>query len=231
MAGTSIGRRAFRASEVYVDALVLRDSGTGALNQRVWVQQDADWNVTALVNGSGSGVERDAYHPYGNRDSGERLVGHAERQRLRLFGRRSRAADGRSGTAPAGVDHRQRPAHRGDVNTDARPAGRGRHEKLARPGRPLPAMLLRAGADRAIKRVEVAFIELGAPVILAAVEEARFATLAEASGHPVNSGVMDAQRRGCEVGSAAAEEVNDDQVTEAEAGLTAVAQVPEQPQL
>ncbi len=62
-------------SPVYVDAMVLPDSGTGALNQRVWVQQDANWNVTALVNGSESVVERDAYDPNGNRDSGERLVG------------------------------------------------------------------------------------------------------------------------------------------------------------
>jgi RHS repeat-associated protein len=58
-------------SPVYVDALVLRDrdadgsSGNG-LEERLWVQQDANWNVTALVNGSGSVVERDVYDPYGN---------------------------------------------------------------------------------------------------------------------------------------------------------------------
>jgi RHS repeat-associated protein len=48
-------------SPVYVDALVERDAG-GA---RLWVQQDADWNVTALVNSSGSVVERYVYDPYG----------------------------------------------------------------------------------------------------------------------------------------------------------------------
>jgi RHS repeat-associated protein len=55
-------------SPVYVDALVLRDNATGApgtLNQRLWVQQDANWNVTALVNGSGAVVERYVYSPYG----------------------------------------------------------------------------------------------------------------------------------------------------------------------
>jgi RHS repeat-associated protein len=57
-------------SPVYVDALVLRDrdadgnNGNG-LEERLWVQQDANWNVTALVNGSGSVVERYAYDPYG----------------------------------------------------------------------------------------------------------------------------------------------------------------------
>jgi RHS repeat-associated protein len=55
-------------SPVYVNAMVLRDFATGSpgtLNQRLWVQQDANWNVTALVNGSGAVVERSVYSPYG----------------------------------------------------------------------------------------------------------------------------------------------------------------------
>jgi len=55
-------------SPVYVDALVLRDRATGSpgtLNERLWVQQDANWNVTVLVNGSGVVVERYVYDPYG----------------------------------------------------------------------------------------------------------------------------------------------------------------------
>jgi RHS repeat-associated protein len=55
-------------SPVYVDALILRDRSTqhnGTLDERLWVQQDANWNVTALVNGSGSVVERYVYDPYG----------------------------------------------------------------------------------------------------------------------------------------------------------------------
>ncbi|MDY3558363.1 RHS repeat-associated core domain-containing protein [Gemmata sp. JC673] len=55
-------------SPVYVDAMVLRDrdtDGDGMLDERLWVQQDANWNVTALVNGSGSVVERYVYDPYG----------------------------------------------------------------------------------------------------------------------------------------------------------------------
>jgi hypothetical protein len=54
-------------SPVYVNALVLRDSATGTpgtLNERLWVQQDANWNVTALVNGSGLVVERYVYTPF-----------------------------------------------------------------------------------------------------------------------------------------------------------------------
>jgi RHS repeat-associated protein len=54
---------------LYVDDLVLRDrdsTGGGTLNERLWAQQDANWNVTALVNGSGSVVERYVYDPYGS---------------------------------------------------------------------------------------------------------------------------------------------------------------------
>src|SRR5262249_32895850 len=55
-------------SPVYVDAMVLRDRSTqnnGTLDERLWVQEDANWNVTALSNGLGSVVERYAYDPYG----------------------------------------------------------------------------------------------------------------------------------------------------------------------
>jgi len=55
-------------SPVYVNAMVLRDQSSqhnGTLDQRLYVQQDANWNVTALVNTSGSVVERYEYDPYG----------------------------------------------------------------------------------------------------------------------------------------------------------------------
>jgi RHS repeat-associated protein len=48
--------------------MILRDRSTlnnGTLDERLWVQQDANWNVTTLVNGSGSVVERYVYDPYG----------------------------------------------------------------------------------------------------------------------------------------------------------------------
>jgi RHS repeat-associated protein len=35
------------------------------MNERLYVQQDANWNVTALINTSGSVVERYVYDPYG----------------------------------------------------------------------------------------------------------------------------------------------------------------------
>jgi RHS repeat-associated protein len=56
-------------SEVYVDAPILRDRDTdadGTLDERLWSQQDANWNVTALLNGSGSVVERYTYDPFGS---------------------------------------------------------------------------------------------------------------------------------------------------------------------
>ncbi|VTU01332.1 rhs repeat-associated core domain-containing protein : YD repeat protein OS=Isosphaera pallida (strain ATCC 43644 / DSM 9630 / IS1B) GN=Isop_2419 PE=4 SV=1 [Gemmataceae bacterium] len=55
-------------SPVYVDALVLRDRDTdanGTLDERLWVAQDANWNVMALIDGTGTVVERYAYDPFG----------------------------------------------------------------------------------------------------------------------------------------------------------------------
>jgi RHS repeat-associated protein len=49
-------------SPVYVDALVLRDRG----GERLYVQQDANFNVTALIDTTGAVVERYVYDPYGS---------------------------------------------------------------------------------------------------------------------------------------------------------------------
>src|SRR5262249_23295875 len=57
-------------SPVYVDALIKRDRSTannGTLDEHSWVQQDANYNVTALINASGTVVERYVYDPYGTR--------------------------------------------------------------------------------------------------------------------------------------------------------------------
>jgi len=53
-------------SPVYVNALVLRDqSNEGYLDQRLYVLQDANWNVTTMTDVSGTVVERYAYSPFG----------------------------------------------------------------------------------------------------------------------------------------------------------------------
>ncbi len=49
-------------SPVYVDALVERDTATGP---RLYAQQDANWNVTAVVDTTGTVQERYVYDPYG----------------------------------------------------------------------------------------------------------------------------------------------------------------------
>src|SRR5262249_17429575 len=53
-------------SPVYVDALVLRDrdadgSPANGLEERLYAQQDANWNTTALVDAGGNVVERYVY--------------------------------------------------------------------------------------------------------------------------------------------------------------------------
>ena len=53
----------------YVDELVLRDTYSGAVRvqtQRLYAQQDLNYNVTALVNTSGQVQERYLYDPYGD---------------------------------------------------------------------------------------------------------------------------------------------------------------------
>ncbi len=63
-------KRQYVWSPAYVDAMVLRDrdadanSGNG-LEERLYAQHDANFNVTALVNTSGAVVERYVYDPYG----------------------------------------------------------------------------------------------------------------------------------------------------------------------
>jgi hypothetical protein len=55
-------------SPVYVDALAERDrdpSGGGNMIERLYVQQDANWNVTALVSSLGVVLERYDYDPFG----------------------------------------------------------------------------------------------------------------------------------------------------------------------
>jgi RHS repeat-associated protein len=55
-------------SPVYVDALVARDRDTdanGSFDERLYVLHDANFNVTGLVNTSGTVVERYTYDPYG----------------------------------------------------------------------------------------------------------------------------------------------------------------------
>jgi RHS repeat-associated protein len=48
-------------SPVYVDAMIERDRPT----ERLYVQQDANWNVTAAISTAGSVQERYIYDPYG----------------------------------------------------------------------------------------------------------------------------------------------------------------------
>jgi RHS repeat-associated protein len=48
-------------SPAYVDALVARDAG----GTRLYVQQDANWNVTSVASAAGAVQERYAYDPYG----------------------------------------------------------------------------------------------------------------------------------------------------------------------
>jgi RHS repeat-associated protein len=52
----------------YVNELIVRDQSSqhnGVLDQRLYVVQDANWDVTALVDTSGNVLERDDYDPFG----------------------------------------------------------------------------------------------------------------------------------------------------------------------
>ncbi|MCY2967275.1 MAG: hypothetical protein NT069_27180, partial [Planctomycetota bacterium] len=52
----------------YIDDLVVRDrdtSGSGTLNERLYVSQDANWSVSAIARSDGTIVERFAFQSYG----------------------------------------------------------------------------------------------------------------------------------------------------------------------
>ena len=67
-ANTGFNQMQFVWSPTYVNDLVLRDrstAGNGSFNERVYVQHDANHNVTAITNSSGVVQERFIYDPYG----------------------------------------------------------------------------------------------------------------------------------------------------------------------
>jgi RHS repeat-associated protein len=66
VSGSDVNRYVW--SPVYVNAMVLRDrdtDGNGTLDERLWPTEDANWDVTSLVDGSGIVDERYDYKPFG----------------------------------------------------------------------------------------------------------------------------------------------------------------------
>jgi RHS repeat-associated protein len=64
----SLVRAQYVLSPVYVDAIVERDrdtNGDGTLEERLYVQQDANWNVTAIISSAGGAQERYVEDSYG----------------------------------------------------------------------------------------------------------------------------------------------------------------------
>ena len=73
-------------SPVYVNALVLRDQSSesnGVLDQRLYVVQDANWNVTALVDTSGQRGRALCLRALRHGDGAESGLDDARQQRLR----------------------------------------------------------------------------------------------------------------------------------------------------
>lgn len=67
-AGSSLASTQYVWDPLAVDTLVERDqdtNGNGTLSERLYIQQDANSNVTALVNTTGNVVERYVYSPFG----------------------------------------------------------------------------------------------------------------------------------------------------------------------
>ena len=64
--GTPLVERQFTWGLRYIDDLVLRDrSVSGTLDERLYSMQDANWNVTAICDPTGTVQERYAYTAYG----------------------------------------------------------------------------------------------------------------------------------------------------------------------
>jgi RHS repeat-associated protein len=52
----------------YIDDLILRDRDadtSGSLEERLYALQDANWNVTAVIDATGGMMQRFLYYPYG----------------------------------------------------------------------------------------------------------------------------------------------------------------------
>ena len=64
--GSTTTKNTYLWSISYIDDLVARDSSVnGGTATRIYPQQDANHDVTSLVNSSGTVLERFAYDPYG----------------------------------------------------------------------------------------------------------------------------------------------------------------------
>ncbi len=58
--------RQFVCGQRYIDELILRDrTTTSTLNERLYALQDGNWNVTTVVDDTGTPQERYEYDPYG----------------------------------------------------------------------------------------------------------------------------------------------------------------------
>ena len=84
---------------------------------------------------------------------------------------------------------------------------------------------MRRRAHQDVEAVQVALIEFGGTVVLSAIEQAPFAAGAEATSDPVDGRVMHAQYRCRLVGGAAAEEIEHDQIADADTSRATAAQL------
>ncbi len=67
--GGGIARVSMVWSPVYIDAMIARDRDAdtnGSLEERLYVAHDANFNVSSIINTSGSALERFIFDPYGS---------------------------------------------------------------------------------------------------------------------------------------------------------------------
>ena len=74
---SNVAQMQYTWSAAYIDGMIARDRDTdnnGSLDQRVYVMQDANWNITAIANSTGAVVERFQYDAYGSERSYHRRL-------------------------------------------------------------------------------------------------------------------------------------------------------------
>src|SRR6516165_1724709 len=136
-----------------------------------------------------------------------------------------RTPHGRTRPAPPSFHQSQRSTHRRHMNPNAGLPNHRLDEQFTRPRRPAPAIVLGRGTHHLVENRQKALIELSGTVVLARVPQGPFAMFAKTLGDAVHGGVMHAKDLRRAVRGSAVEQVDQDQVADADSSIATAAQV------
>src|SRR5205807_2296299 len=146
-------------------------------------------------------------------------------------GFRPGTAHGRTRPAAACLHQRQGPAHGRHMNAHSRSPRHGFYQQFSGPRWPTPAVLAWAAPNQTLQKLQEPLAQFRLPVVFASIIQAPFPVLAKAVGHSVDSGIVNAQHMGGPVSRPTVEQVQNNQVANLKAGITALPQALAEPLL